>query len=56
MLIDARWLLLIMVFVGVLVLVRKRREWAEPLVVALAVTTVLITLLFFISVAPIVRA
>ncbi|MBQ1044122.1 MULTISPECIES: hypothetical protein [Micromonospora] len=49
MLVDARWIMLVAVFTLVLVMVRKRKEWAEPLLVATAVATLLLTVLFFIS-------
>ncbi|GAA2858276.1 hypothetical protein Acy02nite_22070 [Actinoplanes cyaneus] len=54
MLIDARWLVLGVVFGVVLLCVRRRKEWAEPVLVAIAVTTVLITLLFFVPKPPLV--
>ncbi|WP_176558740.1 hypothetical protein [Micromonospora sp. WMMA1996] len=49
MLVDVRWIMLVVVFMLVLLMVRRRKEWAEPLLVATAVATFLITILFFIA-------
>ncbi|MER7588284.1 hypothetical protein ABTW72_12165 [Micromonospora sp. NPDC127501] len=54
MLIDARWVALIAACLAILLIVRKRKEWAEPLLVMAAIATLLITLFFFVG-APIVR-
>jgi hypothetical protein len=47
--IDIRWIALVAACTFVIVLVRTRREWVEPLLVVAAIAAVLITLLFFVT-------
>ncbi|MEV4464331.1 hypothetical protein AB0J51_11940 [Micromonospora echinofusca] len=50
--VDIRWLALVAAFVAVTMLVRKRSEWANELLTAAAIATLLITVLFFIPAPP----
>jgi hypothetical protein len=47
--IDIKWIILVAACIAVLVLVRKREEWRDPILVAVGVATVLITILFFVA-------
>jgi hypothetical protein len=51
--IDVRWLVLIAACAAVPILIRKRREWAEPILVTATVATLLITIFFFLT-APVI--
>jgi len=50
--VDVRWVALVVAFILILILVKKYKEWSEPILVALAFVTVLTTLFFFVS-APV---